>query len=99
MNLGDEASFVVLLELPPAVLAARLEAAGEVEVRTLSPRALVARYFAAFPQQPCVRVRLAPGEGLWLSPFGVVHDGWTHGKRDLDVVLCVGHDAGAHEGG
>ena len=94
VNLGDEASFIVLLELPPATLVARLEAAGERAARALAPRALVARYFAEFSQQPCLRLRLAPGEGLWLSPFGVVHDGSTQGKRDLDVVLRVGHAGG-----
>ncbi len=90
VNLGDEASFVVLLDLPPVTLAARLETAGHADVRALPPRALVARYLDVFPHQSFLRVRLAPAEGLWLSPFGVVHDGWTRGKRDLDVMLSVG---------
>jgi len=90
VNLGDEASFVVLLEHPPVTLAARLEAIGDPAAGTLPPRALVERYLAAFPQQPVLRLRLDPGEGLWLSPLGVVHDGWTDGKRDLDVMLRVG---------
>jgi hypothetical protein len=90
VNLGDEATFVVLLDLPPVTLAARLEAASHLDVRALAPCALVARYLDAFPGEALLRVRLAPAEGLWLSPFGVVHDGWTHGKRDLDVMLRVG---------
>jgi len=95
VNLGDEASFVVLVALPPATLAARLEAAGDSGTRTLPPRGLVQRYFACFPQQPCLRLRLAPGEGVWLPPFGVVHDGWTRGKNDVDVMLGVADDAGS----
>jgi hypothetical protein len=87
--LGDEATYIVLLELPPSALAARLEAAGESEARALSPGHLVSRFFDLFPRQPLLRVLLEPGEGLWLSPWGVVHDGWTHGKRDLDVVLSI----------
>ena len=90
INFGDETAFVVLLELPPAALAHRLRTAGEEGLRSVAPAALVRRYFDAFPQQSLVRVRLEPGEGLWLSPLGVVHDGWTHGKQDLDVMLLVG---------
>jgi hypothetical protein len=89
-NLGDEASYVALLELPPATLARRLEGAGAAPARGLSPSELASRYFEAVPQQRLLRLRLDPGEGLWLSPFGVVHDGWTRGKRDLDVTLSVG---------
>jgi hypothetical protein len=99
VNLGDEPSFVVLLELPPATLALRLEAGGEAGARALSPRALVAQYFRAFPDQACLRLRLAPGEGLWLSPFGVVHDGWTVGRQDVDVTLRIGQAASASAGG
>ncbi|HTF33711.1 MAG TPA: hypothetical protein VK714_08425 [Myxococcota bacterium] len=94
VNLGDEAGFVVLLDLPPSTLAARLEAAGESGAGALSADSLVNRYFKVFPRQSLFRLRLEPGEGLWLSPHGVVHDGWTHGKRDLDVVLSVRAEVG-----
>jgi hypothetical protein len=90
INFGDEVAFAVLLELPPAALVARLQLAGEATPWTLSPGALVRRYFEVFPEQRLLRVRLEPGEGLWLSPLGVVHDGWTEGKVDLDVMLLVG---------
>jgi len=86
VNLGDEPSHVVLLDLPPRTLAARLAAAAD----ELAPTELVARYLRRFPQEPFLRVRLAPGEGLWLSPRGVVHDRYTRGKRDLDVFLSIG---------
>jgi len=89
VNLGDEAAFVVLLDLPPSRLVAGLEVAGESGASALTPERLVCRYFEVFPRQPLLRVRLEPGEGLWLSPRGVVHDGWTRGKRDLDVVLSL----------
>ena len=90
INFGDEGAYVVLLDLPPAAMATRLEAAGVALPQGLAPAALVRRYFEAFPQQPLLRLRLEPGEGLWLSPLGVVHDGWTDGKLDLDVMLLVG---------
>ena len=95
VNLGDEASFVVLLTSPPTTLAARLDEAGEREAGALSPDGLVKRFFEVFPHEPLLRVCLEPGEGLWLSPYGVVHDGWTRGKRDLDVVLSVREEVAA----
>jgi hypothetical protein len=94
VNLGDEAAFIVLLDLPPSTLVARIETAGDSGASALSPDQLVRRYFEIFPREPLLRVRLDPGEGLWLSPQGVVHDGWTHGKRDLDVVLSVRMELG-----
>ncbi|HBZ72779.1 MAG TPA: hypothetical protein DEP35_24840 [Deltaproteobacteria bacterium] len=97
VNLGDEASFVILLPLPPSTLAARLEAAGESRASALSPDTLVNRYFGFFPREGLLRLRLEPGEGLWLSPRGVVHDGWTRGKRDLDVVLSLRTEVGGEE--
>jgi len=94
VNLGDEAAFIVLLDLPPSALVARLEAAGDAEASAFSPDQLVKRYFEIFPREALLRVRLDPGEGLWLPLEGVVHDGWTHGKRDLDVVLSVRMEIG-----
>jgi hypothetical protein len=92
INLGDEASFVVLLELPPVALARRLASVGVEAPTSVADPALVRRYLDAFPRQSLLRVRLEPGEGLWLSPLGVIHDGWTEGKQDLDVMLHVGCD-------
>jgi hypothetical protein len=94
LNLGDEAAFIVLLDLPPSTLVARLKAAGDSGANALSHDLLVKRYFEIFPREPLLRVRLDPGEGLWLPPQGVVHDGWTHGKRDLDVLLSVRMEVG-----
>ena len=90
VNLGDEESFVALLLLPAPTLARRLAAAGVADADTLAPHALATRYLATFPGEPVLRVRLGPREGLWFSPFGVVHDGWTEGKTDIDVILRVG---------
>jgi hypothetical protein len=91
INLGDEASFVVVLEMPLPALAKSL---GELP-DTAAAASMVSRYLEAFPNQRLLKVRLAPCEGLWLSPLGVVHDGWTMGKQDLDVMLHVGFDAAA----
>jgi hypothetical protein len=90
INLGDEASFVVVLELPLPALARSLGGPAKASAGTL-----VSRYLGAFPGQRLLKVRLAPCEGLWLSPLGVVHDGWTVGKQDLDVMLHVGFEPAA----
>jgi hypothetical protein len=101
LNLGDEAAFIVFHELPPSALAARLAAVGAPGGSALSPHQLVNRYFERFSHERLLRMKLEPGEGVWLSPEGVVHDGWTRGKHDLDVVLSVRTEVGdaAHSAG
>jgi hypothetical protein len=88
INFDDEPGFVVLCELPPPALVQQLATSIGVEkASALSPSELVTQFFTAFPDRPLLRVRLDPGEGIWLSPLGVIHDGWTQDKRDLDVML------------
>jgi hypothetical protein len=87
INLGDEATDVVLLNLQPGAMAEMIGGrAGGAPPLPLSD--LVPRFFEARPAYPLVRIRLDPGEGLWF-PGDVVHDGWTCEKRDLDVVLTI----------
>jgi len=69
VNLGDEASHIILSNLPPSAMADR-----SVEARSA---------------YPLVRIRLDPGEGLCFPPCGVICDGWTREKRELDVVLTI----------
>lgn len=99
VNLGDEAAFLVFVPLPPAAISARLAAAGVGEAAELAPQALADRFLGTFPDEPLLRLRLEPGEGLWLPPFGVVHDGVTSGRKDLDVWLAIGAEPGVAGGG
>jgi hypothetical protein len=86
INLGDEATHVVLLNLPPGAMAGLLGA----DIAPVLPLAeLVPRFFEARAAYPLVRIRLDPGEGLWLPAEDVIHDGWTCEKRDLDIVLTI----------
>jgi len=88
INLGDEATDVVLLNLPPAAMADMIGGrAGSAPALPLTH--LVPRFFEARSGYPLVRIRLDPGEGLWFPAGDVVHDGWTCEKRDLDVVLTI----------
>jgi len=69
VNLGDEASHIIMSNLPPAATAGRP--------------------YEARSAYPLVRIRLDPGEGLWFPPCGVICDGWTREKRELDVLLII----------
>jgi hypothetical protein len=87
INLGDEPTHLVLLNLAPAAMAAMLgrPGPGENEVDPDLPR----RFFAAFPDYPLIRVRLLAGDGLWLPPAGIVYDTCTLDQREVDVALTV----------
>jgi hypothetical protein len=92
INLGDEASWIVLLPLSPLELAEQLDRAGGSLAEAASPPALAARFLEAFPAEPLLRLRLEPGEGLWFPAEGLLHDGWTRGRTELDVVLQLTAD-------
>jgi hypothetical protein len=89
INLGDEATHVVLLNLPARVMRALLAREGAPDAWSLVPSELAARFFEARPAYPLTRVRLDPGEGVWFPRADVVHDGWVGDKRDVDVVLSI----------
>jgi hypothetical protein len=89
VNLGDEVTSLVLLNLPAARLQDRLGAAeGAVGAcRTLGE--LAQRFLASFPVYPLVRVLLQPGDGYWLPAGSAVTDGYTVDKQEPDVLLVV----------
>ena len=89
MNLGDEATHVVLLNLLPTAIAALLPVAERLPVADSNALALWADFLATVSDYPLVRVRLDPGDGLWLPDGPVVYDGDTLGKRDIDVALMI----------
>jgi hypothetical protein len=79
VNLGDERSSLVLLNLSPARLEERLGSSAE---------GVVGRFLTAFPGYPLVRLALDPGEGAWLPPGAVVVDRGPS-DRDVDVWLAI----------
>jgi hypothetical protein len=87
INLGDEPTHRVLLNLTPSAMADMLER-PRPPGSTPEPD-LVGRFFAALPDYPLVRVRLEPGDGLWFADQGLVHDGWTLDKQEVDVALTI----------
>jgi len=89
INLGDEGTYLVLLPLAPEAMAASLSENAAGSPGTAPRHELLDRFFRVFPAHPLVRVRLEPGDGLWLPSWGVVYDGWTHGKEDVDIILTI----------
>jgi hypothetical protein len=89
INLGDEATRVVLLNLTPPLMGSLLAEQGQADATAAASTPLPARFFAAVPTYPLVGVRLDPGDGLWLPDCGVVYDGDTRGKQDIDIVLTI----------
>jgi hypothetical protein len=73
INLGDEPTTVVFLNLP------------------CWPR--VDRFVERFGDYPLVRLTLYPGEGYWLPMGGLLADGSTLGKQEVDVRLRISRQA------
>ncbi len=89
INLGDEATHLVLLNLPHDTMRALRARHGQPCAAALPPAELAARFFDALPTYPLTRLRLEAGEGLWLPAADVICDGWTNEKVDIDVVLTI----------
>lgn len=93
VNLGDEPSAVVLINLAPAALAAEL-ARREPGAVPATVGELTSRFLRTCPDYPPVRVRLAAGEGCRIPAGGLILDGDPTGKEEPDVLLLVSEDGG-----
>jgi hypothetical protein len=89
VNLGDEATSLVLLNLPAARLQDRLGTAPGAAGVCPTLGELARRFLTSFPAYPLVRVLLRPGDGYWLPAGGVITDGYTVDKQEPDVLLLV----------
>jgi hypothetical protein len=89
VNLGDEATSLVVLNLPAARLQDRLRTAPGAPGVCPTLGELARRFLTSFPAYPLVRVLLRPGDGYWLPAGGVVTDGYTLDKQEPDVLLRV----------
>jgi hypothetical protein len=81
INLGDEESAVVFLNLG----AAQLAAPGGLGPNRLGE--LARTFWTGCSDYPVTRLALAPGEGFWLPHGPLVMDGDTRGRTDVDVLL------------
>jgi hypothetical protein len=89
INLGDEPTGLVILNLAPARIAERLAAPEPPGASPATPRDLARRFLGRFPFYPIVRVILRPGEGYWLPDHGLIFDGDTTGLAGVDVRLEI----------
>jgi hypothetical protein len=89
VNLGDETTSLVLLNLRAAQLQDRLRTAQVAPDLCPTLGKLAQHFLKFFPAYPLVRVLLRPGDGYWLPTGGVVTDGYTMDKREPDVLLQI----------
>ena len=97
VNLGDEETAVVFINLSPGGMATELSRRSEVARATVGE--LVASFLKACPDYPPTRLRLAPGEGCRLPTHGLILDGDATGKQEPDVLLLVSEDGPSAEDG
>jgi hypothetical protein len=96
INLGDEETSVVLINLSAQQLAAELHGRCPDEPPQ-AVSALVERFLRACPDYPPVRLILAPGQGYRLPTSGLILDTCLVGKQEPDVLLLISqqtHQAG-----
>jgi hypothetical protein len=89
VNLGDEATSLVLVNLSAARLLDRLRTEQGAAGVCPTLGELARQFLASFPAYPLVRVLLWPGDGYWLPEGGVITDGYTVDKQEPDVLLLV----------
>jgi hypothetical protein len=89
VNLGDEATRLVLMPVPIQALAANqaLRHPGQPLPATVAE--LVGSFLREFPDCPPIRLRLGPGEGFRLPQGGLILDGDATDKREPDVLLLI----------
>jgi hypothetical protein len=92
INLGDEETSLVLINLPCRQL--------DVELRRLSPYQpasatvgeLAGQFLRSCADYPPVRLILGPGEGCRLPPDGLILGSYLGGKQEPDVMLFISHE-------
>jgi hypothetical protein len=89
VNLGDEPSNVVLVNLPLAGLAAELATRTPNEVCPATVGEVVEWFCRDCSDYPPVSVKLGPAEGCWLPVGGLVLDGDPSGKEEPDMLLLI----------
>ncbi len=92
INLGDESTAVVLLNLPCRLLEAELRRRFPDRPPPATVGELAGRFLRSCPDYPPVRLTLGPGEGYRLPPGGLILDGYPEDKEEPDVLLLISQD-------
>jgi hypothetical protein len=91
INLGDEETSVVLINLPCRELSAELRRRAPDQPEPAAGE-LVERFLRCCWDYPPVRLVLAPGEGYRLPRGGLIVDGYRQGKQEPDVLLLISEE-------
>jgi hypothetical protein len=89
INLGDEPTSVLLINLPLPRMEAMLRTQCPDQVPAETVGDLVSRFLRANPDCTTVRLILGPGEGYILPRGGLVLDGYLGSKQEPDVLLLI----------
>jgi len=92
INLGDEETSVVLINLPCRQLDALLRRRFPDQPPPATVGELAGRFLRSCSDYPPVRLILGPGEGCRLPQDGLLLDGYLGGKQETDVLLVISHE-------
>ena len=81
INLSDEPTSIVFLNLSPQRMAQWLVADGLDEATSRDPGEVARRFLTRFSAYPVVQLTLNPCEGYWWPVDGIVYDGDTRNRR------------------
>jgi len=89
INLGDEATALLLVNLPPEGLLAEVRRRRSEPFSPDTFGELAERFLSLCPDYSPVQLRIEPGEGFRLPAGGLIVDRCTLGKTEPDVLLRV----------
>jgi hypothetical protein len=91
INLGDEATSVVLINLPCQQLDAEVHRRVPQQASAATVGELVASFLRSCSDYPAVRLVLGPAEGYRLPRGGLILDGYVENKQEPGVLLLISH--------
>jgi hypothetical protein len=92
VNLGDEETSVVLVNLSCQQLAAVLHSRFPDQPAPATVGELVGQFLHFCADYPLVRLILGPGEGYRLPRGGLIVGSYLEGKQEPDVLLLITHE-------
>jgi hypothetical protein len=93
INLGDEATSVVLINLPCRQLEAELCRRIPDQTAAASVGELSGQFLRSCPDYPPVRLILGPGEGYRLPRGGLISDAYLADKQEPDVLMLISRES------
>lgn len=92
INLGDEETSVVLINLPCQQLDAELRRRFPDQPSPATVGELARWFLRSCSDYPPVRLILGPGQGCRLPQGGLILDGYLESKSEPDVLLLISHE-------